>query len=209
MHTKNKNEVAGMLIFSEIYSKHVEGLMKKYYDSLSEKDKRRYAAIESFKIEFCGEHYISRILDISIETIRRGKKELIEGYDIQDERIRSIGGGRKRIIDKSDIIKEKFFEIIENHTAGSPMDENLKWTDLSPQEISKHFKDSGLNVSVHVVKQLLREQGYIHRKAQKAVTMKDVEDRDKQFQNINEVKKEYMDSKTNPVISMDVKKKSI
>lgn len=198
-----------MLIFSPIYSKEVEGLMKKYYDSLSEKDKRRYAAIESFKIEFCGEHYISRILDISIETIRRGKKELTEDCNIQEDRIRGIGGGRKRIIDSIDRISEEFLKIIENHTAGSPMNENVKWTDMTPQEISKHFKGIGLKVSVHVVKQLLREHGYVQRKAKKDMSMKDVEDRDEQFQNINQIKKEYMDSKTNPVISMDVKKKSI
>jgi len=42
---------------------------------------------------------------------------------------------------------------------------------------------------------------------QKAVTMKDCKDRNKQFERINELKDEYSKNK-NPIISMDVKKKS-
>jgi hypothetical protein len=198
-----------MLIFSEIYTKEVESLMKKYYDSLSEKDKRRYAAIESLKINYYGEQYISKTLDISIETIERGKRELMNGFDTPQDRIRNYGGGRKKIIDSMDEITEEFTKIMENHTAGSPMNENVKWTNLTPKEISKHFEEVGLNVSVHVVKQLLKVHGYVQRKAEKDVVMKDVEDRDEQFENISRIKKEYMDSQTNPVISMDVKKKSI
>ena len=198
-----------MFIFSCAYSTNIEILMKKHYDSLSEKDKRRYAAIESLKFEYYGEQYISKILSVSIQTIQRGKRELVEGCDTPEDRIRIYGGGRKKIIDSMDEITEEFIKIMENHTAGSPMNENVKWTNLTPKEISKHFEEAGLNVSVHVVKQLLKVHGYVQRKAEKDVVMKDVENRDEQFENISRIKKEYMDSQTNPVISMDVKKKSI
>jgi len=37
--------------------------MKKFYDSLCEKDKRRYAAIESEKLSHGGVNYISTLLE--------------------------------------------------------------------------------------------------------------------------------------------------
>ena len=198
-----------MRLFSLKYSKEIEILMKKHYDSLSEKDKRRYSAIESLKFEYYGKQYISEILEVSIPTIQRGKKDLIEGSSTPENRIRISGGGRNNIIDSVDEITEEFVKIMENHTAGSPMNEDIRWTDLSLREISNYFKEVGLNVSEYVVKQLLKVHGYVQRKAEKDVTMKEVEYRNEQFENISLLKKEYIDSKVNPVISMDVKKKSL
>ena len=112
--------------FSGIYPEEIEKLMKQYYDSLSEKYRRQYAAIESLKIEFYGEAYISRILNVTRKTIKKGKKELIEGSDVPNERTRAVGGGRNKIIDNAEYIHDTFMEIMQNHTAGSPMDENIK-----------------------------------------------------------------------------------
>lgn len=42
---------------------------------------------------------------------------------------------------------------------------------------------------------------------QKTVAMKDCEDRNEQFERINELKEEYFES-DNPIISIDVKKKN-
>ena len=62
-----------------------------------------------------------------------------------------------------------------------------------------------MNITHHVVKQLLKKHGSVKRKMQKAVTMIDCKDRNKQFERINELKDEYSKSK-NPIISIDVKK---
>ncbi|WP_221899945.1 hypothetical protein [Bathymodiolus platifrons methanotrophic gill symbiont] len=48
--------------------------MKKFYDSLCEKNKRRYAAIESEKLSHGGVNYISALLECDPKTIRQGKK---------------------------------------------------------------------------------------------------------------------------------------
>lgn len=197
-----------MIEFSSIYPEEIEKLMKQHYDSLNEKDRRRYAALESLKIEFYGEAYISRILNVTIKTIKKGKKELIEGSNVPNERIRTVGGGRNKIIDNAEYIHDTFMEIMQNHTAGSPMDENIKWTDLTPKEISEHFKNVGIEVSVHIVKQLLKIHGYVKRQAQKTESFKNVEERDEQFLNIEHIKSEYIKKGTDPVISMDVKKKN-
>jgi len=196
-----------MRMYSNIYAENIEILMKQHYDSLNEKDKRRYAAIESLKIEYYGDKYISKILDINIQTIRRGKQELTEGSTVPEKRIRATGGGRHKIIDSVEEIHETFMKIMKAQTAGSPMNENIKWTNLSPTEISNYFKDEGMNVSEHVVKQLLKVNGYVERKAQKDEVYKNVENRDEQFLNIERLKEEYIDSRINPIISIDVKKK--
>jgi hypothetical protein len=104
-------------------------------------------------------------------------------------------------------IDEVFFEILKDHTAGSPMDKEIKWTNLSLKEISKAFESKSMNITPYVVKQLLKKHGFVERKMQKAVTMKDCKDRNEQFEKIHELKEEYLKSK-NPIISIDVKKKN-
>ena len=84
-------------------------------------------------------------------------------------RIRKPGGGKKKIIDMVDNIDEVFFEILKDHRAGSPMDEGIKWTNLNRTEISKAFNSRGMNISPHVVKQLLEKHGFVKRKMQKIV----------------------------------------
>ena len=36
-------------------------------------------------------------------------------------------GGRKKIIETEENIDEVFFEILNHHTAGSPIDAEIKW----------------------------------------------------------------------------------
>ncbi len=54
------------------YEKTVEDEMKQFYDSLSEKDKRRYAAIEVRKLAYGAKQYISNILGCDYKTIEKG-----------------------------------------------------------------------------------------------------------------------------------------
>ncbi len=58
------------------YGIEVEDRMKIFYDSLSEKDKRRYAAIESMKLPYGGQTYISEVLECDPKTIQQGLSEL-------------------------------------------------------------------------------------------------------------------------------------
>jgi len=47
-----------------------------------------------------------------------------------------------------------------------------------------------------VVKQLLKKHGFVERKMQKTVTMKDCKDRNEQFEKIHELKEEYLTFRT-------------
>jgi hypothetical protein len=84
----------------------------------------------------------------------------------------------------------------------------LRWTNLTPQEIADRLRQRGLRVSVRVVRQLLLQHHYVRRQARKAQTMGQHQDRDAQFQNIARLKQEYLDS-PNPILSIDTKKKEL
>ena len=99
-----------------------------------------------------------------------------------------------------------FQRVLENHTAGSPMDETVKWTNLTREEIATGLEEEGFSVSVTIVDQLLANHNFRRRQAFKAESGKQVPQRDEQFQNIASLKQQYHEQ-GNPVMSMDVKKK--
>src|SRR5215204_2391073 len=88
------------------------------------------------------------------------------------------------------------------------MRQQVRWTDLTYEQIAEHLAEAGTPVSVPVVKQLLRKHGYVKRKAQKSKAMGGHADRNQQFGNIARLKREYLES-GNPIVSMDTKKKEL
>jgi hypothetical protein len=58
------------------YDSTTEGYMRLFFDNLSEKDRRHYAAVEALKLGHGGITYISNLFDISIKTIDRGIDDL-------------------------------------------------------------------------------------------------------------------------------------
>lgn len=189
------------------YSKEMERAMKAFYESLREKDRRRYAAIEAQKLGHGGISYIERILGCDSNTINKGIRELRDPEALEQKRIREPGGGRKRCLEIIADLEEAFLQVIENYTAGSPMEANVKWTNLTQQEIAQRLAEQGIEVSVTVVKQLLEKHNFVPRKAQKSKSSGEFEDRDKQFSKIAQLKAEYLNS-ANPIISIDTKKKN-
>jgi hypothetical protein len=75
----------------EAYSAEVEGKMKRLFGWLSEKDRRRYAAIEAVKLGHGGVEYVARVLGCDPKTIRQGLRELEEAEDSAAGRVRKKG----------------------------------------------------------------------------------------------------------------------
>jgi len=69
--------------------------MIKFYQSLDEASKRRYAAIESSKLGHGGKKYIKELLGTSYDSISKGNRELIQMDLNKDIRVRRKGGGSK------------------------------------------------------------------------------------------------------------------
>lgn len=152
------------------YSPEIEAMMRKWYHTLSEKDQRRYAAIEALKLGHGGKRYMAQVLGCSRNTVTEGIKELedLPEDGSYERRIRRVGGGRRRYEETYPEIDAKFLDILADHTAGDPMDEQIRWTNLSRQEIADRLAaQHGIRVSVTVIKQLLKKHDYRLRKAQK------------------------------------------
>ena len=78
------------------YSKAVEGQMVKFFRSLNERDRRRYAAVEAAKLGHGGIQYISRLLGCDPKTIGQGIVELESEEELAGEGQRKKGGGANR-----------------------------------------------------------------------------------------------------------------
>lgn len=65
-----------------------------FYSLLDEKQRRLYAGLEAMKIGHGGDQQIAELLGIDPSTVARGRQEL-ETRDIELDRVRRKGGGRK------------------------------------------------------------------------------------------------------------------
>src|SRR4029453_7546367 len=80
----------------EVYSAEIEQKMQRFFGWLSEKDRRRYAAVEAAKLGHGGGEYIARGLGCDPQTIRQGLRDLEEAEDAATKRIRKKGGDARR-----------------------------------------------------------------------------------------------------------------
>jgi len=126
------------------YAPSLEQEMKKFYGTLSEKDKRRYAAIEALKLGQGGRVYIARVLGGDRKTITKGIKEVkaLPEHSGDEPRIRTAGGGRKRYDETFAEIDEAFLEVVQDYTAGDPTTEQVLWTNLTPREIADRLAEA-------------------------------------------------------------------
>jgi len=80
----------------------MEKRMRDFAQTLSEKDSRRFAAIEAAQRGFGGIVYVAGVLGCSTKTIERGMKELDQ---LQDDpaagRVRRPGAGRKKRLNRN------------------------------------------------------------------------------------------------------------
>jgi hypothetical protein len=121
--------------------------------------------------------------------------------------IRRSGGGRKSSFETIAGLDEAFLKVLAKHTAGSPVDETVKWTNLKRHEMVELLKHEGIEVSVTVVDQLLEKHHYRKRKAMKTLATGEHPQRNEQFENIERFKASYQ-AMGNPVLSMDTKKEN-
>ncbi len=194
----------------EPYQPEVEETMRRFYSSLNEKDRRHLAGFEALRFGHGGRSYIAGVLRCSRNTVSKGARE-VSGLPKREVegRIRKKGGGRKPYtVTWGAKLDEKFLAVLSEHTAGDPMDERVRWTNLTPGEIAEALrKDHGLVVSKFVVRKLLKKHNYRRRKAQKKVSLKqEIKNRNEQFENIVRLKAEF-EAAGNPIVSLDTKKK--
>lgn len=152
------------------YPVKIEEMMRQFYTTLSEKDRRRYAAVEARKLGHGGVSYIARVLGCDRSTIQAGMKELDHLPEEKEMagRVRKPGGGRKAYDERYPGIDEQFLAVLRDHTAGDPMREDVRWTNLNRREIAGLLaREYQVQVSETVIGKLLKKHNYRRRKAQK------------------------------------------
>ena len=182
--------------------------MRAFAQSLRENDRRRYAAVETGKLGHGGLEYIAAVLDIDPKTIRQGQRDLEDLPDPPKTRVRKPGAGRKPRLENEPKLKDDFREVLVDHTAGSPTEETLIWTNLTKTEIVDRMQENGSKISVHIVDQLLDEFEFHERKALRMEPLSRHPERNAQFETIGRLKRHYLDS-ADPILSMDLKSREL
>lgn len=88
--------VAGPMPAPEILPDEVRAAIVLFYSLLDEKQRRLYAGLEALKSGHGGDTRMAQLLGLDRGTVARGRQELL-GRQIDTERVRRPGGGRKRV----------------------------------------------------------------------------------------------------------------
>ena len=181
-----------------------------YMSTLNERDKRWFMATKAADLKAQGFSYrkVSKMMGTSTHTLQHGRQELLSGEGPGEGRIRRVGAGRKSELPQHPEWTQAVVQIIEPHTAGLPQDENVVWISLSVTQIMSELSAMGYNISRYFVRQLLDSLGLRERSFYKDLPMKEVKDRDEQFQRISSIREEA-EAVGLPIISIDTKKKEM
>lgn len=167
--------------------------------------KRLFAAAEASAIGRGGIMQVSRATGISRRTIAAGLKELADPSMADTKRIRRVGGGRKRTVDKDPTLLQDLESLIEPTGRGDP-ESPLRWTSKSVRKLAQELNGMGHQISHRLVADLLHELGYSLQANRKTKEGASHADRDAQFQHINAQVKACQ-AGSQPAISVDTKKK--
>ena len=172
--------------------------------SLNEKSRRIWAATEAKAYGVGGISMVRRATGISATTTRKAIKELQEGTLLPD-RIRKKGGGRKTIEDNQKGISKALEDLVSPSAKGDP-EIVLQWTSKSVKKLALALNKQGYSIVKNTVCTLLKTLGYRLQSNKKSLGGGKQEDRDAQFNYINE---SILAAQTNnqPTISVDAKKK--
>jgi hypothetical protein len=88
--------LAGSAIVADEVPDETKAAIVLFFSMLDEKQRRLYAGLESLKLGYGGDRRIAAFIGMDPHTVAKGRRELID-QDIETDRIRKVGGGRKRV----------------------------------------------------------------------------------------------------------------
>lgn len=181
-----------------------------YMSGLNERDRRLFLATRAESLRSQGLSYrkFSKKMGISTHTLQNGLQELHSGHPVERKRIRREGGGRHAVLPQHPEWTQAVVRIIEPHTAGLPQDEDVVWVSLTKTQIQNELAEAGFVISRYHITQILDSLELKERSFRKDIPMRDVKDRNEQFENIASVR-ESLEKVGIPIISVDTKKKEL
>jgi Rhodopirellula transposase DDE domain len=179
------------------------GMMRR---ALNERQWRLYVALEAKKIGRGGISRVARDAQTERATIRRGITELDHGQAyVAGDRIRSSGGGRKRLSALDPTLVADLEALLD--PKGDPMS-LLKWTTKSIRNLHEALRAQGHDIAQTTIRRLLRAHDYTLQANSKEHEGASAPDRDDQFTHIKEECARF-EEQGNPIISVDCKKKEL
>lgn len=181
-----------------------DDLMLKVLGALNESQARWYVAREALARGRGGLKAMYELTGMSRPTILKGVRELQQRKELPRERVRQLGGGRKRLEEADPGLAAALERIMEENTAGNPMS-LLRWTNKTTLRIAEELTRLGHSVSDETVRRRLAEMGYSLQANAKNLE-ESAAGRDRQFRYINRQVTQHL-GRQEPVLSVDTKKK--
>ena len=183
---------------------------KAYMSGLNERDRRLFLAARAENLRSQGLSYrkFSKNMGISTHTLQNGLQELHSCHSLAKGRIRREGGGRHTVLPQHPEWVQAVVRIIEPHMAGLPQDEEVVWMSMNKTQIRNELAKSGYEISRYHITQILDSLGLRERSFRKDIPMREVKDRNEQFENIAATRKSLEEIGI-PIISIDTKKKEL
>jgi len=173
---------------------------------LNEQQRRFLLAAEARALGHGGVTRLTRLSGISQPTITKALHELEQPMP-PPGRVRRVGGGRKKQLDRDPALLAALEALVEPDTRGDPMSP-LRWTCKSTRQLAAALTQEGHPISNRVVGDLLREAGYSLQANVKTREGSQRPDRDAQFRYLNDQVKAFLAQRL-PVVSVDTKKKEL
>ena len=183
----------------------------KCLETLNERQRRQFLAAKASSLGVNGVSLVCGRTGVCRDTLYRGAKELDNNANdsFPKGRIRAVGGGRTPILKKHPEYLDLFDKITEEYKAGLPQDPDTIWLTVSTSQIIRLFEeDHGIRISRHTINQMKEQRGFRNRSFVKALTLKDVKDRNAQFGKIKRFRC-WCETMNIPIFSIDTKKKEM
>ena len=136
--------------------KQIENKYQHLSPLLNERSGRLWAATEADALGYGGILALHRATGLSQNTIRAGLKELSgDSTELAPERIRQVGGGRKRVAEADASILSALDNWVEPTSRGDP-ECPLRWTCKSVNHLGEALQKQGYRVCAMTVYTLLR-----------------------------------------------------
>ena len=183
----------------------MEERIQRMLPTLDERQKRLFLASEAISYGRGGISLVSRISGMSRTTITKAVSEIKNGASI-DGKIRRSGGGRRTVEDKYPDIENKIQRIIDGKAYGDPT-LVLSYTTESLRKIQLELEKYSVFAGYITIGKILDALGYSKQVNQRMPQSgKAYPDRNAQFEYINKIANEFLET-GEPVIFVDTKKK--
>lgn len=169
---------------------------------LNERQWRIFLGTEAQKAGLGGISQVSRLSKADRKTIRRG---VIDAESPAQDRVRTLGGGRKKLVEKDPTLMKDLESLIE--PKGDPMS-ITQWTTKSLTTLVLALAKKGHTIKEMALRRILISLDFSLKANKKNIEGVSHPDRDLQFHHIKKTCDNF-EKKGAPIISVDCKKKEL